>query len=1472
MDAALTTTDLNQNLNGSSGNDVLTGGSGNDRIFGGAGSDTMNGGAGSDSLNAGSGSDVLIYNVTANAAAGTTDVYMGGSGKDTIVLEFTRAQWLLTQTQTQIASYLTHLANVTNATTGEVSNGLASDFVFTFGSSKLTVQMMESIRIFVDGVELSATNDAVTAGADTGTTTEDGPAVDLFILANDVAADLVSTVALTTGPLHGSAVLVIPPATPNVPSTWYFRYEPVSSFYQFLAVGETAFDSFTYTVTDANGDTATATATITITGSNDAPTISAAVATGAVTEDNATPSLTAAGTITFDDVDLTDSHSASVVASGTNTLGGVLTAAVSDTATGAGDGTLSWSYSVATAATQFLAAGQTATESFDVTIDDGHTGTVTQTITVTVTGTNDAPTISAAVSTGAVTEDSADPLTALGTITFDDVDLSDTHTTAVLASVTNTLGGILTATVSDTATGAGNGTVSWSYSVANAATQFLAAGQTATESFDVTIDDGHTGTVTQTVTVTVTGTNDAPTISVAVSTGAVTEDSGDPLTAVGTITFDDVDLTDTHTTSVLASATNTLGGVLTATVSNTATGAGDGTISWSYSVANAATQSVAAGETVTESFDVTISDGHSGSVTQTVTITVTGTNDAPTISAAVATGAVTEDSANPNLTAIGTITFDDVDLIDTHSTSVLTSAANTLGGILTATVSDTATGAGNGTVSWSYSVANAATQFLAAGQTRTESFDVTIDDGHTGSVTQTITVTVTGSNDAPTINAAVAATGAVTEDSTTPTLTAVGTFTFDDADLTDSHTTSVLASGTNTLGGVLTATITDTATGAGDGTVSWSYSIANAATQSVAAGQTVTESFDVTISDGHTDSVTQSVTITVTGTNDAPDIQVVTSDSAAKTLTETDAGLTATGTLTVTDVDLTDTVASAVTSVTLGGTTGSLTAAAVLGFFTVSPAAGLAANTGDANNLTWNFDSTTEAFDYLDAGQSLTLTYTVQASDGQGGTDTQQVTITINGTNDNEDPVAAADRIIVSTNTLVTIATSALLANDTDIDGLALTITSVSGATGITGLAVNTANGTISFTSGATAGAAAGSFQYTVSDGAAGTTTSTVTIDVRAVGAGADTINLSAAGAYQASYLDGGAGADIFTGNAAGDVFLGGAGADALTGSAGNDLLIGGDNNDTLAGEAGNDTLRGGIGNNDSMDGGAGNEDLLDFSDGTTGITFTLVQGAASTPIANGTGSLGNNDSYQNMEGVIGTSLADTITGSGSNDIIRGGGGNDDLNGAGGIDLLDFSDATAAIVFTLVQSATNTAFAAAGLGTDTYKNFEGVVGTIFADSLTGSASADTLRGGAGNDTISGLAGNDRIQGGDGADTLTGGTGAGSLDTFVFDTARNAVDTITDFDANAADKIELSKTVFAALTTATGSPLAAAEFVSLNGTGASDSVAAGVHVIYDSASNNLYYDADAGTSANRTLIVTLPGLVGVFDQNDIAVGI
>ena len=135
-------------------------------------------------------------------------------------------------------------------------------------------------------------------------------------------------------------------------------------------------------------------------------------------------------------------------------------------------------------------------------------------------------------------------------------------------------------------------------------------------------------------------------------------------------------------------------------------------------------------------------DDSAAFVDQIVTVTITGTNDAPTISVADGSGAVTEDDATPTLSDSGTITFDDLDLSDSHITQVSADPANTLGGTLTALVTDSATGAGDGTVSWTYNVANSATQYLAAGQTVTETFTVTIDDQQTGgTVDQIVTVT-----------------------------------------------------------------------------------------------------------------------------------------------------------------------------------------------------------------------------------------------------------------------------------------------------------------------------------------------------------------------------------------------------------------------------------------------------------------------------------------------------------------------------------------------------------------------------------------------------------------------------------------------------------------------------------------------------------------------------------------------------------
>ena len=133
----------------------------------------------------------------------------------------------------------------------------------------------------------------------------------------------------------------------------------------------------------------------------------------------------------------------------------------------------------------------------------------------------------------------------------------------------------------------------------------------------------------------------------------------------------------------------------------------------------------------------------------------------------------------------------------------------------------------------------------------------------------------------------------------------------------------------------------------------------------------------------------------------------------------------------------------------------------------------------------------------------------------------------------------------------------------------------------------------------------------------------------------------------------------------------------------------------------------------------------------------------------------------------------DRISGDSGNDQILGGAGNDRIDGGSGLDLIDFSDATGGINFTLVQSSSNVTvnLASVGLGTDTYKNIEGVIGTNYNDTITGGSHDDKIYAGSGNDKVYGLggndwidagSGNDSVDGGDGNDTIYGGTGNDSL--------------------------------------------------------------------------------------------------------------
>lgn len=120
---------------------------------------------------------------------------------------------------------------------------------------------------------------------------------------------------------------------------------------------------------------------------------------------------------------------------------------------------------------------------------------------------------------------------------------------------------------------------------------------------------------------------------------------------------------------------------------------------------------------------------------------------------------------------------------------------------------------------------------------------------------------------------------------------------------------------------------------------------------------------------------------------------------------------------------------------------------------------------------------------------SDSFTYTV--TDGNGGSDTANVAITIAAVNDA--PVAADDSATTEENTAVVIQ---VLKNDSDVDGDALSISAFDALTTDGGIITDNGDGTLTYTplEGFTG---TDSFGYTVSDGNGGSDSATVTVDVQ---------------------------------------------------------------------------------------------------------------------------------------------------------------------------------------------------------------------------------------------------------------------------------------------------------------------------------------------------------------------------------------
>ncbi len=930
--------------------------------------------------------------------------------------------------------------------------------------------------------------------------------------------------------------------------------------------------SFTYTVSDGNGGTSTATVDLTVNAVNDDP---VAVADSGFTTDEDTLVTILASALLANDTDA-DNDTLTILSVQDAVNGSVVLNAQGDV--------------------EFTpAADYNGPASFTYTVSDGNGGTSTATVDLTVNAVNDDP---VAVADSGFTTDEDTLVTILAS--------------ALLANDTDADNDMLTIlSVQD----AVNGSV-----VLNAQgdVEFTpAADYNGPASFTYTVSDGNGGTSTATVDLTVNAVNDDP---VANADSGFTTDEDTLVTILASaLLANDADA-DNDTLTILS-----VQDAVNGTVVLNAQGDVEFTPAADYDGP--------------ASFTYTVSDGNGGTSTATVNLTVNAVVPGNTAPVAVGDSGFSTDEDTLVTILASALLANDTDA-DNDTLTILSVQDAVNGSVLLNAQGDV--------------------EFTpAADYNGPASFTYTVSDGNGGTSTATVDLTVNAVNDDP---VAVADSGFTTDEDTLVTILASALLA-NDTDA-DNDTLTILS-----VQDAVNGTVVLNAQGDVEFTPAADYNGA--------------ASFTYTVSDGNGGTSTATVDLTVNAVNDDP---VANADSGFST--DEDALVTI--------------LASALLANDTDADNDTLTILSVQ----------------DAVNGTvvLNAQGDVEFTPAADYNGAASFTYTV--SDGNGGTSTATVDLTVNAVND--DPVANADSgFSTNEDTLVTILASALLANDTDADNDTLTILSVQDA--VNGTAVLNAQGDVEFTPAADYNGPA-SFTYTVSDGNGGTSTATVDLTVNAVNP---------------------------------NLILGTSGDDTLTGTGENETLQGLGGNDTLEGGLGSDTYIYNLGDGDDVifdNGISSNTDRLTLGNGLNAVDVVLTRSTTD-----------DDDVTLTFTGVAGSIVLD--------EQFR------NTSGAYGIEEIVFGDGT-------VWSARDLE--------DAYLN---QVSTDGDDVILGFGGDETLEGGLGNDTLEGGVGSDTYvyNPGDGDDVILDNGIAANTDRLILGTGLNAADVVLTRSTTDDDDVTLTFT-------------------------------------------------------------------------------
>jgi VCBS repeat-containing protein len=307
-------------------------------------------------------------------------------------------------------------------------------------------------------------------------------------------------------------------------------------------------------------------------------------------------------------------------------------------------------------------------------------------------------------------------LATAGSFGFSDSDVADTHNITGTPLTPGAVGTFTAVLHTDTTGDGTGGTINWLFTVDNAAVAFLAPGETRVEHFLVTISDANGGLAQRDIAVTINGSyNDAP---VASNDFAYSQVAGISVDAPGVLGND----TDPEGDPLVVSAVNGLGvnvGIPTAGTHGHLALFSNG--HYGYAADNSAALALApTGSHLHDTFSYTVSDGHGGTASATLDITLNRGPGAAADTAIATTGI--------GGTASGNVLANDS---DADGDGLAAAAGTMLGSHGTLVLS-----ADGG---YTYTVTNLTG---AAGSQLHDIFSYTVSDGHGGTASAALDITL----------------------------------------------------------------------------------------------------------------------------------------------------------------------------------------------------------------------------------------------------------------------------------------------------------------------------------------------------------------------------------------------------------------------------------------------------------------------------------------------------------------------------------------------------------------------------------------------------------------------------------------------------------------------------------------------------------------------------------------------------------